>query len=173
LQEGNCRVHATTQKPVLDKSDQILAIDLEGTEVCDWLTSKGITCVLLKYRVPGEPGYPKPALYPKSGPYPESPTALEDAQRSVGLVRFHAAEWHIDPHKIGVLGFSSGGHLVAATSTHFEKRLYPAVECRRQRALPPRFCGGYLSGPSVAVRGEVGRKAGHQKACDSLSCDCR
>src|SRR5580658_7912948 len=86
-----------------------LAIDLEGTEVCDWLTSKGITCVLLKYRVPGEPGYPKPALYPKSGPYPESPTALEDAQRSVGLVRFHAAEWHIDPHKIGVLGFSSGG----------------------------------------------------------------
>src|SRR5580704_11426998 len=75
---------------------QTLAIDLEGTEVCDWLTSKGITCVLLKYRVPGEPGYPKPAPYPKSGPYPESPMALEDAQRTVGLVRFHAAEWHID-----------------------------------------------------------------------------
>src|ERR1035438_5277211 len=84
---------------------QVLAIDLEGTEVCDWLTSKGITCVLLKYRVPGE------GKYPKSGPYPQSPLALEDAQRTVGLVRFHAAEWHIDPHKIGVLGFSSGGHL--------------------------------------------------------------
>ena len=101
---------------------QILAIDLEGTEVCDWLTSKGITCVLLKYRVPG------------SGPHwdrrckchitPKSPMALEDAQRTVGLVRFHAAEWHIDPHKIGVLGFSAGGHLVAAISTHFGHRLY-------------------------------------------------
>ena len=87
---------------------QGLAIDFEGTEVCDWLTPKGITCVLLKYRVTdvGE--------YPKSGPYPESPMALEDAQRTVGLVRFHAAEWHIDPHKIGVLGFSAGGHLSAA-----------------------------------------------------------
>ena len=84
--------------------------------------------MLLKYRVPGEPGYPKPAPYPKSGPYPESPMALEDAQRMVGLVRLHAAEWHIDPHKIGVLGFSSGGHLSAAMSTHFEKRLYPAVD---------------------------------------------
>src|SRR6201988_2006259 len=81
-----------------------LAIDLEGTEICDWLTSKGITCVLLKYRVPGEPGYPKPAPYPKSGPYPESPIALEDAQRTMGLARLHAAEWHIDAHKIGVLG---------------------------------------------------------------------
>ena len=95
---------------------QILAIDLEGTEVCDWLTSQGITCVLLKYRVTDI------GPYPKSGPYPESAMALEDAQRTVGLVRFHAAEWHVDPHKIGVLGFSSGGHLVAAMSTHFPKR---------------------------------------------------
>jgi acetyl esterase/lipase len=85
-----------------------LAIDLEGTEVCDWLTPKGITCVLLKYRVPGEGHYPKSAPYPKSGPYPRSPMALEDAQRTVGLVRLRAAEWHIDPHKIGVLGFSAG-----------------------------------------------------------------
>ena len=86
---------------------QGLAIDLEGTEVCDWLTPRGITCVLLKYRVTDV------GPYPKSGPYPESPMALEDAQRTVGLVRFHAAEWHIDPHKIGVLGFSAGGHLSA------------------------------------------------------------
>ncbi len=54
--------------------------------------------------------------------------ALEDAQRTVGLVRFHAEEWHIDPHKIGVLGFSAGGHLVAAISTHFEQRLYPTQD---------------------------------------------
>jgi len=114
---------------------QILAIDLEGTEVCDWLTSKGVTCVLLKYRVPGDPS----ELNPKSGPYPKSPIALEDAQRTVGLVRFHAAEWHIDPHKIGVLGFSAGGHLVAAMSTHFEHRLYPAVDAADKESCRPDF----------------------------------
>lgn len=113
----------------------ILAIDLEGTEVCDWLTANGITCVLLKYRVPGVD------REPRSGPYPKSPTALEDAQRTIGLVRFHAAEWHLNPHKIGVLGFSAGGHLVAAISTHFEHRLYPAsdkadtVSCRPDFAV--------------------------------------
>jgi acetyl esterase/lipase len=112
---------------------QILAIDLEGTEVCDWLTPKGITCVLLKYRVTDV------GPYPKSGPYPESPMALEDAQRTVGLVRFRAAEWHIDPHKIGVLGFSAGGHLVAAISNHFEKRLYPAVDAADKVSCRPDF----------------------------------
>ena len=112
---------------------QILAIDLEGTEVCDWLTPKGITCILLKYRVPGE------GLYPKSGAYPKSPIALEDAQRTVGLVRFHAAEWHIDPHKLGVLGFSAGGHLVAALSTHYGKRLYTAVDAADRESCRPDF----------------------------------
>src|SRR5467141_4162382 len=116
-----------------------LAIDLEGTEVCDWLTPKGITCVLLKYRVPGEGLYPKSAPYPKSGAYPKSPEALEDAQRTVGLVRFHAAEWHIDPHKIGVLGFSAGGHMVAAMSTHFEQRVYPAVDAADKESCRPDF----------------------------------
>jgi acetyl esterase/lipase len=116
-----------------------LAIDLEGTEVCDWLTSKGITCVLLKYRVPGEERYPKSAPYPKSGPYPESPMALEDAQRTLGLVRLHAAEWHIDPHKIGVLGFSAGGHLSAAISTHFAKRLYPPMDAADKESCRPDF----------------------------------
>jgi len=111
----------------------ILAIDLEGTEVCDWLTSQGITCVLLKYRVPA------PRLTPNRGAYPESPMALEDAQRTVGLVRFHAAEWHIDPHKIGVLGFSAGGHLSAAMSAHFEKRLYPAVDAADKESCRPDF----------------------------------
>ena len=118
---------------------QILAIDLEGTEVCDWLTSKGITCVLLKYRVPGLALYPRSAPYPRSGPYPQSPIALEDAQRTVGLVRLNAAKWHIDPHKIGVLGFSAGGHLVAAISTHFDKRLYPAVDEADKESCRPDF----------------------------------
>jgi acetyl esterase/lipase len=93
------------------------------------LTSKGITCVLLKYRVPCA----------KVGPYRNCPTALEDAQRTVGLVRFHAAQWHIDPRKIGVLGFSAGGHLVAAISTHFENRLYHAVDAADNVSCRPDF----------------------------------
>jgi acetyl esterase/lipase len=101
---------------------EVLAMDLEGTEACDWLTTRGITCVLLKYRVPA------PRSDPYWGAYPQSPIALEDAQRTLGLVRLHAAEWRIDPHKIGVLGFSAGGHLVAATSNHFEQRLYPPID---------------------------------------------
>jgi acetyl esterase/lipase len=139
-----------------------LAIDLEGTEVCDWLTSRGITCVLLKYRVPGEGFYPKSAPYPKSGPYPESPMALEDAQRTVGLVRFHAAEWHIDPYKIGVLGFSAGGHLSAAISTHFAKRLYPAVDAADKESCRPDFAvaiyPGHLSLPAAEWDAKQGAK---------------
>jgi acetyl esterase/lipase len=104
---------------------KILAIDLEGTEVADWLTSKGITCVLLKYRVPFSGPYWDEQCNCRVYPVPK---ALEDAQRTVGLVRFHAAEWHINRHKIGVLGFSAGGHLVAGMSTHFDQRLYPAVD---------------------------------------------
>lgn len=107
----------------------ILAIDLEGTEVCDWLTSKGITCVLLKYRVPCV----------KVGPYRDCPTALEDAQRTVGLVRSKARQWHIDPRKIGVLGFSAGGHMVAAMSTRFERRLYTAVDAADRESCRPDF----------------------------------
>jgi acetyl esterase/lipase len=111
----------------------VLYMDLEGTEVCDWLTSKGITCVLLKYRVPGRNSSPR------SGAYPESPIALEDAQRTLGLVRLHAAEWHIDPSKIGVLGFSAGGHLSAAISTNYKKRLYPLVDTADKESCRPDF----------------------------------
>lgn len=112
---------------------EILAIDLEGTEACDWLVSRGITCVLLKYRVPA------PRSAPYFGAYPQSPIALEDAQRTIGIVRFHSAEWHIDPHKIGVLGFSAGGHLVVATSVHFDRRLYPEVDAADQQSCRPDF----------------------------------
>ena len=106
-----------------------LAMDLEGTEICDWLTSRGITAVLLKYRVP--------TRSPEG--YGESLPALEDAQRTLGLVRYHAAEWHIDPHKIGVIGFSAGGHLVTATSTHFDKRSYPAMDAADKASCRPDF----------------------------------
>lgn len=122
----------------------ILAIDLEGTEVCDWLTSKGVTCVLLKYRVPCT----------KVGPYLECPTALQDAQRTVGLVRFQAARWHIDPHKIGVLGFSAGGHMVAALSTHFGERLYPPVDGADKVSCRPDFAVALYPG-HMAARGKT------------------
>lgn len=107
-----------------------LAMDLEGTEICDWLVSRGITAILLKYRVPTNP---------KVGPYAESPQALEDAQRTLSLVRFHAVKWRIDPHKIGVIGFSAGGHMVAATSTHFDKRSYSAVDEADKKSCRPDF----------------------------------
>jgi acetyl esterase/lipase len=140
-----------------------LAIDLEGTEVCDWLTPKGITCVLLKYRVPDDKGYPKSAPYPKSGPYPESPMALEDAQRTLGLVRLHAAEWHIDPHKVGVLGFSAGGHLSAAISTHFAKRLYPAVDAADKESCRPDFAVAIYPGHLSLSAAEWDAKQGAKK----------
>ncbi len=115
----------------------ILAIDLEGTEVCDWLNSAGITCVLVKYRVPA------------TGPYPKSDAALQDAQRAMGIVREHATEWHIDPKRIGVLGFSAGAHLSAAISTHYDKRLYDPIDAADQLSCRPDFAliiyPGYLA----------------------------
>jgi acetyl esterase/lipase len=135
---------------------QMLAIDLEGSEVCDWLTSKGITCVLLKYRVTDI------GPYPKSGPYPESPMALEDAQRTLGLVRLHAAEWNINPHQIGVLGFSAGGHLVAAISNHFDRRLYPLIDAADRESCRPDFAvaiyPGHLSRAAAEYDAHFGAK---------------
>lgn len=134
---------------------RILAIDLEGTEVCAWLTSKGVTCVLVKYRVPD------------SGPYPKSSAALQDAQRAFGIVRSHAADWHIDAQRIGVLGFSAGAHLSAALSTHFDKRLYDPIDATDQVSCRPDFAvivyPGYLAlaeqnfapNPEIQVTGQT------------------
>ncbi len=114
---------------------QMLALDLEGTEICDWITSRGMTCVLLKYRVPDSgPTWKTDHRY-----YPKVQTALQDAQRTLGLVRQHAAEWRVDPHKIGVIGFSAGGHLVAAVSSHFDKRTYPTVDAADALSCRPDF----------------------------------
>ena len=106
---------------------KILAIDLEGTEVCDWLTGAGVNCVLLKYRVPD------------TGPYPKSSAALQDAQRAVRLVRQHASEWGIDPNRVGVLGFSAGGHLSAAISNLYDKKLYDPMDDADKLSCRPDF----------------------------------
>jgi acetyl esterase/lipase len=96
---------------------KVLAMDLEGTEICDWLTARGITCVLLKYRVPkGNHHWDEKCQCHVT---PKVPRALQDAQRTIKLVRSRAKELNLDPNKIGVIGFSAGGYLVAQTSNIF------------------------------------------------------
>jgi acetyl esterase/lipase len=116
---------------------QVLAMDLEGAEICDWLTSRGVTCVLLKYRVPSIPYVWQCDCRPHN--HALSTPSLEDAQRTLRLVRAHAAEWGIDPHKVGVIGFSAGGYLVAELSTHFYDRLYAPVDAADRLSSRPDF----------------------------------
>ena len=116
----------------------ILAWDLEGTEVCEWLNTLGVNAVLLKYRVPRRQGLP---------PY-HAP--LQDAQRTMSYVRAHAGKWNLDPERIGILGFSAGGNLAAMTSMHFEKRNYKAVDEIDKTSSRPDFAiliyPAYLTG---------------------------
>ncbi|HEY4146999.1 alpha/beta hydrolase [Pinirhizobacter sp.] len=116
---------------------QGLAMDLEGTDVCDWLTTKGVTCILLKYRVPGIPYEWQCDCRPHN--LQLSMPSLQDAQRTIRLVRSRAAEWHIDPHKVGVLGFSAGGYLVAEVSTNFKRRTYAPVDPADKESSRPDF----------------------------------
>ncbi|MBO9517581.1 MAG: alpha/beta hydrolase [Porphyrobacter sp.] len=108
-----------------------VAMDLEGTEICDWATGKGMTCVILKYRVPqdwprNEEGVREP---------PEVLLALQDVQRAIGLLR---ARFGIAPSKIGVIGFSAGAHLAAAVS-NAETRTYPKVDDADDLSSRPDF----------------------------------
>ncbi len=105
----------------------ILAYDLEGTEVAEWLNSIGVTGVVLKYRVPRREGREK------------HDAPLQDAQRAVSLVRSKAAEWKIDPARIGILGFSAGGHLSATTATNSDRRNYEPVDAVDQLSCRPDF----------------------------------
>jgi acetyl esterase/lipase len=105
----------------------ILAWDLEGTEVCEWLNSIGVTGILLKYRVPARKGLGRHSA------------AFQDAQRALGLVRFHAKEWNLDASRVGILGFSAGGHLSALASTAYDARTYPAVDGADEESCRPDF----------------------------------
>ncbi len=111
-----------------------LAVELEGSEICEWLSSIGITGILLKYRVPGS-GHHYDASC-DCGRDPIKPLALQDAQRAMSLVRYRAAALNINPNKIGVMGFSAGGHLVADVSTNYKQKKYALtdeidrVDCR-------------------------------------------
>jgi acetyl esterase/lipase len=107
-----------------------LGWDVEGTEIAEWLNSIGITGIILKYRCPRRPADEKGV--PPLGP-------LKDAQRAVSLVRSKAKDWGIDPKKIGMVGFSAGGHLVGAACTNFEKRVYEPIDAVDTVSCRPDF----------------------------------
>jgi acetyl esterase/lipase len=141
---------------------KVLAMDLEGTEICDWLTARGITCVLLKYRVPnGNHHWDEKCQCHIT---PKVPRALQDAQRTIKLVRSRAKELNLDPNKIGVIGFSAGGYLVAQTSNIFTLTYKPvdAVDKLSSRPdfavalYPGHLCraGGKLD-PGIRVTGKT------------------
>ena len=138
-----------------------LAWDKEGEEVAARLNTLGITGVVLKYRVPRRPGEPEPL--PAPGP-------LLDAQRAISLVRSRAGEWGIDPQRIGIMGFSAGGHLAVMTAISFEKRCVRADRRGGSRELPPRLRGGGLSGlhPDAAGVGRAGRVSGIPKGAGPM-----
>lgn len=103
-----------------------VAVELEGSEICEWFASIGVTGILLKYRVPDSgPHYYRDCHCEKE---PIKPLALQDAQRAMGLVRSQAKQWNINPNKIGVMGFSAGGHLVADVCTNYRKRAYAPTD---------------------------------------------
>ena len=113
--------------------------ELEGEEVAAWLNSLGMTGIILKYRCPRRAGDVKGE--PPLGP-------LLDAQRAVSLIRTRAAEWGIDPKRIGMIGFSAGGHLALATATSFESRKYDVIDAVDEASCRPDFAvlcySGYL-----------------------------
>ena len=106
---------------------RVLAFEHEGTQVGEWLASIGVTAVLLKYRVPRRPGDD------------DNKAPLQDAQRALSLTRSRAAEWGVDPARIGILGFSAGGHLAANASTNYDQRAYDAVDDADKVSCRPDF----------------------------------
>ena len=116
-----------------------LAIDLEGTEVCAWLNSLGMTCVLVKYRVPFD------------AHYPQRPEQLEDAQQAMRITRSHAAEWHIDPQRIGALGFSAGAHLAGSGKPSRLQTGRSAREPVEHGGRETQLCCGDLSGVLIGL----------------------
>ncbi|NYD91588.1 alpha/beta hydrolase [Sphingomonas melonis] len=110
-----------------------VATDLEGTEICDWVVARGMTCVILKYRTP--------QVWPKVKGLQRRPAVLlglEDAHRAMGLLRHRAATYGIDPHKIGVIGFSAGAYLAANMSNDYA-RTYPVRDAADRVSPRPDF----------------------------------
>lgn len=119
-----------------------LAYNKEGTEIAEWLNGIGVSAAVLKYRVPDN----------REG-------ALADAQRAMGILREKAGNWHIDPSRIGILGFSAGGHLAASTSTRYAQRVYPNVDEADDQSCRPDFTvlvyPAYLSTADYGIVPEI------------------
>jgi acetyl esterase/lipase len=120
----------------------ILAYDLEGTEICEWLNELGITAILLKYRVPRREGLEKHTA------------PLQDAQRAISYVHARAEDLGINPERIGIMGFSAGAHLSAMAGNAQENRIYPVIDENDNYSCQPDFCmliyPAYLSGETIA-----------------------
>lgn len=125
----------------------VLAYDLEGTEVCELFNSFGINCVLLKYRVPRRKGLPNHAA------------PLQDLQRAIAYTRSHAKDWNIDENRIGVIGFSAGAHFAAIASNSFTERTYPKVDSNDEVTVRPDFAmiiyPAYLDVENFSVAPEI------------------
>ncbi len=125
---------------------RMLAWDHEGEDVAAWLNSLGITGALLKYRVPRRPDNPN--------------AALQDAQRALSIVRGKAKEWNIQPNRIGMLGFSAGGHLAAHAATNFDKRSYEPIDAADKESCRPDFAviiypGGVVDQSKEKLRPDI------------------
>ncbi len=125
----------------------VLAIEHEGEEVATWLNSLGVTGIVLKYRVPS----------PEGPPRHQAP--LQDAQRALSLIRARHKEWGIDPHRLGILGFSAGGHLAAAATTNDDHRAYEAMDDIDNTSCRPDFAvlvyPAYLAGKDGKLAAEI------------------
>ena len=106
---------------------QRIVIDKEGPDTSAWLNRLGITAFVLKYRLPGE------------GHENAKDVALQDAQRAMRVIRAHAAEWGLDPARIGFLGYSAGGHLSASLEFFFDRKIYPPIDAADQLSARPDF----------------------------------
>ena len=124
-----------------------LAIDKEGFKLAEWLVSEGISAFVLKYRLPEDRIMEDKYVAP-----------LMDAQRAVRLLRHHAEKWNLDPDKIGVMGFSAGGHLAATLSTHFNEKVYSEVIKESAR---PDF--SILVYPVVSLTNEITHKGSRER----------
>ncbi len=128
-----------------------LAWDHEGDQVARWLNSLGVTAAVLKYRVPRRPGSPRDQ---------PPPQALMDAQRALGIVRSKAGEWGVDPKKVGILGFSAGGHLSAWAATNWDRRTYETIDASDSAPCRPDFAvlvypGGVVKRDTLELSPEI------------------
>lgn len=136
---------------------KVLAIELEGTEVAQWLTGSGITCVLVKYRVPYSGCYWDSEL--RKNVTPKVPMALQDAQRTISTIRAHAQDYGVDPRKIGVMGFSAGGNVAVLASTCFQKRSYAPIDAIDQVSCRPDFAIPVFAGHMTMEHKNVDSRA--------------